>query len=683
MHPILYSELKQTQREYKPFLFLIFVLVASRAALGDYGHILNLFVIYPIIAGTLGIGLLAQEYSKDYMKYLFTLPIKRWHFILIKMINTIVFAGLFLLIIYVIKWLIPPRFTIPMLVFPTIFNFTYLVIFAMTIALFNYAVCTFTITFLRSPKLASSLNYILLVIALVYLGYYFVDTGYKYKTLDYVLIFAPASLTLTFGGFYLFTLRNPFLNRNPRHFLTGILIAAMSIAFFAGTTQLVVHEHFKGIFAANENEDDFEFERGIESYSISPDGEFVFVQTSHDLLITHSYILSSSGKLVADLGKNSSSPEFYNFLPWQFNNDKRMIVYNKEKRILSAFNTSRFIDYFVLDIDSQKQYEFEHIADRKPGGQFDYDYKSLNNQTMEFSIIGHVSDSDPMAGLCVFKQNIVTNSVREILIPDSETVWPGSVKYVDFERIVFYKRLNQDMMEGGDRYQVNVFDVEERKADSFLLPDGTSYDDYIINGDDCYFLERLSDEVGYSYRVLGGTIGDLNEIYLTPEELPKVSYKRLAEEYYYVGVSFYISPQKNWVTCYYKDRDEQPRLMLLDKNRNRICTNIEMEGFPHILFAPGEMRFYAYRRSSDKDDSEKNIIRIYDIVDRQVVFVKEIEIEENSSDIRFLNDNTMIYIKNPTPEEDWINNKYLVRFNLDTLEATPFFGQSPEPVSLR
>ena len=167
MHPILYCEIKQTQREYKTVLFLLSVLTASRVALGDYGHIINLFFFFPIIAGSLGTGLLSQEYSKDYMKYLFTLPIKRWHFILVKMIATVFAAFLFLGIIYAIKWLIPPSITMPMMIFPAFFNLTSLLMFSMIIAIFNYAVCTFSITFLKSPKMAGSLNYITLIIALI------------------------------------------------------------------------------------------------------------------------------------------------------------------------------------------------------------------------------------------------------------------------------------------------------------------------------------------------------------------------------------------------------------------------------------------------------------------------------------------------------------------------------------
>lgn len=92
-----------------------------------------------------------------------------------------------------------------------------------------------------------------------------------------------------------------------------------------------------------------------------------------------------------------------------------------------------------------------------------------------------------------------------------------------------------------------------------------------------------------------------------------------------------------------------------------------------IVFSPRETRFYVRHKDSHKNDSEKSIIRIYDIVDQQVVFVKEFEVDDANSNFRFLNDNEMIYIKNPTPEEKWINRKYLVRLDLETMESTPFF----------
>jgi ABC-type transport system involved in multi-copper enzyme maturation permease subunit len=640
--------------------------------LGDYGHLINLFFFFPIIAGALGTGLLDQEYSKDYIKYLYTLPIKRWHFILIKMTNTIVAAVLFLLIIYVIKWLIPPRLTIPMVVFVIIFNLTPLLIFSIVLALFNYAVCTFAITFLKSPKMAGPVNYILLIIALIYLGYCFVDTGYKYKTLDYILIFTPTSLILTFGGFYLFTLRNPFLNRNPRHFLTGLLIAAISIAYFTGSTQWITHGQSKDIFEVNDIEDILELDKGVEQYSISPDGEFVFVTTSFDRLLSHSYILNSSGKLIADLGKNSSWSFYYSRL-WQFNNGKRMIVYEKRKPILAEIGLQKSSQLFALDLDNLEQYAFDNIINQYRD-KFDH-YNSMDNRTLDFYGIGYVNGSDHDAGLLMFKQNILSGSVTTTLIPDSNEVSAYEAKYIDSERIVFERNSFEYEQDSDPRTQLNIFDLKEHNIDKILLPEGVYYDRYILNGDRCYFVERLSDEYGYSYRVASCTVGGMEQVHLTPQELPKFSYREVAENISFgTKPSLSVSPRKKWVMCRYKNRQEQIRFMLLDQEGNEIDVNMVIRS---IVFAPGEMRFLSYQKYTDKDDPQRNTIRVYDIVDRKIVLVKEFEIEDNSSDLGFLNDNTMLYIKNPTPKEKWVNNQYLVKLDIETMESTPFFGQPP------
>jgi ABC-type transport system involved in multi-copper enzyme maturation permease subunit len=669
MHPILYSEIKQIQQSYKSILFFILILVTARATLGDYGHLINLFFFFPIIAGALGTGLLDQEYSRDYIKYLYTLPIKRWHFIFIKMTNAIVAAVLFLLIIYVIKWLIPPRITIPMVVFVIIFNLTPLLIFCIVLALFNYAVCTFAITFLKSPKMAGPVNYILLIIALIYLGYCFVDTGYKYKTLDYILIFTPTSFILTVGGFYLFMLRNPFLNRNPRHFLTGLLIAAISIAYFTGSTQWITYGQSKDIFEVNEIGDILEFDKGVEWYSISPDGEFVFVKTSFDRLVSHSYILNSSGKLIADLGKNSSS--FHYVRLWQFNNGKRMMVYEKKKPILAEIGLQKSAPLFALDLDNLKQYAFENIINRYKDKS--YSYKNLDNRTLQFYGIGYVSASDNDAGLLMFKQNILSGSVKTTPIPDSNKVWADKVKYIDSEHIVFISKFKHEQ-DSDPRPQLNIFGLKEHKVDKILLPEGVDYyGDYILNGDRYYFVERLSDEHGYSYRVASRAVGGIEKVHLTPQELPKFSYREVAEKGLFgAKPSLSVSPRKKWIMCRYKNRQEQNRFMLLDQEGNRIDVNMDVRS---IVFAPGEMRFFSYHKYTDKHVPQ--IIRVYDIVGRQIVLVKEFAIEDNSSDFRFLNDNTMLYVKNPTPEEKWVNNKYLVKLDIETMESTPFFGQPP------
>ena len=56
--------------------------------------------------------------------------------------------------------------------------------------------------------------------------------------------------------------------------------------------------------------------------------------------------------------------------------------------------------------------------------------------------------------------------------------------------------------------------------------------------------------------------------------------------------------------------------------------------------------------------------------------VKEFEVDDDSNGFKFLNDNEMIYIKNPTPEEKWVNNQYLVKLDLATMESTTFLKQA-------
>ena len=670
MHPVLYNELKQVLRAYKSILFIISIMLLSRATLGDYGHLLNLFAVFPIIAGALGTGLLFEEYSKDYMKYLYTLPIKRWHFIFIKMVIAVIAAAIFLLIIYIIRWLIPPRMIMPAFIFPIFFNLNSLFLFTAAIALFNYGMCTFTITFLKSAKMAGNLNFLSLTIAVMYLLYRFLDTGYKFKTLDYMLIFIPSSLILLLGGFYLFTLRNPFLNRNPRHFLTGISILAISIGYFAGSTQLIIQREENGIFEVDKLKYNFKLDRGVKYYSVSPDGEFVYVEMSPDNLFVHSYILDASGKLIADLGKYSSVFN-YNLL-WQFNNGKRMIVYRKEKPLLSEISSRKFIDYFVLDIDNQEEYTFNIITEDYRWGE---KYKRLNCHTLEFTGICYTNISDRDSGLSVFKQNILTGSIAKFPIPNSQEVSPYDVKHIDSKYIVFDKSFYKDKMSGNAQTQIVIFDVKEREIDEILLPEGVSYDDYTINIDKCYFIETLSDEYGYSFRVIGRTLEGEDEIYLAPEELFGLSYKKAAKEGFYDdGPSFSVSPQKKWLQCYYKNPEGRRQLMLLDmeEEENRVDININLEEIGNLVFSPGEMRFYAFHRYIEEEDSERNTIYIYDIVEQKAVFFKKYEFENNIESISFLDDETMIYIKDPTPDEEWVNNRYLVRLNLETMERTAF-----------
>lgn len=667
MHPIIYSEIKQTQTQYKSILFLIFIMVVCRAAFGDYGHLLNLFFFFPVIAGALGTGVLSQEYSKDYLKYLFSLPIKRWHFILIKIIASVVSSAAFLLVIYIIRWTIPPSIRMPEIILPTVFSLRLVLVFSASVSLFGYAVGTFAITFFKSPKWAGSLGPPAVITGIMYLLYCFLDTGHKYSLLDYITIFTPTSAILLVGGFHLFTLRNPFLNRNPRHLITGIFLAALSAVYFAGSARLICHEPSRNIFESGAHNDDPVSNRGVEFCSVSPDGEFVFVQTSTDGIISHSYISDSSGRLVADLGRNSSTA-FYNML-WQFNNGRRMAVYKIEKLILSEISRDRFSQCFVLDLDASKRYPFKNICGSSDGRY--REYKVFNTNTLKFSGVSHAYDSDSYRGLRLFKQDIVTGSVDTRRIPNGNNLSVYECKTIDHEHIAFESRrgcakrnLSEPPPNQDSRRRINIFNLETDQLVEILLPEEAYVTHYQISNGKCYFVERLSDEEGYSYRVACCDEGNLNRTYIGPEVLPRVSYKEAAERKG-ADVYFYLrsSPLKKWVECYYADREGQRRLLLIDQSGNTVDANITST----TVFSPEETRFYVR-----DNDSGKDVFQIYDIVDQRVVFIRRFEVDDGCR-LSFLNDTEMIYVEDPTPNERWPNDNRLMRLDLRTMKSMPFF----------
>ncbi len=663
MHPIVYSEIKQVQRGYKVILFFIVLMVTARAALGDYGHLLNLFLLFPIIAGAIGTGVLSQEYLKDYLKFLFTLPVRRWHFILIKIIFSIIASGVFLLFIYIVKWTIPPRFTFPRIILPTFFNLKSLFVLAVIISLLNYAVCTFTITFLKSPKMAGSVNYLSVAIVFIYLLYRFLDSGYKYKQFDYVIILVPVSVTLIFGGFYLFNLRNPYLNRNPRHFITGIFIAMVCLFYFVGSTQLICYRATEDVFDINSEYSEVVSNDGIKTVQISPDGEFVFVQASLDRIVSHSFVLNSSGNVIANLGKNSSPLE-YNML-WQFNNGKRILIYQKEKLILSELSEDIFTKFYALDLDNQREYQFKNI--RRRGDSNYYKYRAFNCRTLEFYGNGYDRDSYREKDSFVFKYNIINGAIDTIAIPDSNGASIYDIKLVDFEHVVFKRtrKFSED-----DKVQLNIFDLQKRELTKILAPRAYS-GDYLINNGKCYFAETMLDETGYSYRIASGTAEEIEKIFVRPEELPRVSYRDAAERSGPdVSFNLSMSPHKKWIKCSYTNKDGESKLLLIDQEGKRIDAEVNSS----VYFSPDETRFYTrIYNGRDKNIDEKDIIQIYDITGSGVDFVKDFEVDDNSYGYDFLNDKEMIYIKDPTPEEEWVNDRYLIKLDLETMESESFF----------
>lgn len=666
MHPILYIELKQVVRDYKPILFFIGVMTTLRIALGDYGHIINLFIIFPSIAGALGTGLLAEEYSKNYMKYLYTLPIKRWHFIAVKMIITAIAIAVFILIIYLIKWSIPPRLMIPVHLFPKIFNLKSLILATSAISLFNYAVCMFSVTFLKSPKLAGSLNYVSIVIAGLYLLYYFLDSGYKYQVTDYLMIFCPTSAILIAGGFLLFMLRNPFLNRNPRHFVTGLVVAGIGIGYFIVSTQWIIAQEERNVFSTNRDIKTFESFRGVTDFSVSPDGKFVYIQTSPDDIIGHGYILDASENLYADLGKHASSFK-YEF-DWQFNHGKRMFVYKKEKPVLSEISARQFVECFALDLDQKKQYPFKSL---ELGNSYAVDYRQLNCDKLELDGFCYLDPSDTDSGICYFTQNLRTGKVTRTFIPDSQGISPSSVKYTDDDHIIFEQKIEPTRLDESKPLILTIFDKKQQQTAEVELPKGVSSGEYKFKNGVCYYIEESSDDYGFSYRFVSRTLEGTQTVYLTSEELPKISYREAMVD---MGnsrpVSFSVSPDSKWLACFFHDVRGQYHLMLLDENGNRIDLDINKETSQKLWFSPDQKHFCLFLSDTDNRDAQEQMMYFYQISGQKVELSHSGKLETKIWNMSFLDNNTILYLKNPKPHNEFENNTCLIKAKINELNIT-------------
>jgi hypothetical protein len=464
---------------------------------------------------------------------------------------------------------------------------------------------------------------------------------------------------LTAGAFYLFTINNPFMNKNPKFFLTGITVCVISAGYFAGSTQLICNQ---------QTDDDFVFNKGVEYYSVSPDGEFVFVQTCTDGFIRRSYLLDSSGTLLLDFGKNSSA-ENYGLL-WGFNSGRKMLSYMIEKPILSEISRDRYVQSFILDLDSRNRYKVKSSFD---SGM--YDYKIINNGTMELIGIGKEGKSNDKRSLYLFKRSILTGRTKKIQITNTEGVNSYDVKFIDIEHLVVSKALKDEKSSGADenikntQIQLNIIDLKGQKISDTLLPKGVGYEDYLVNNDKCYFLQRLTDEDGYSYKVASRMADKKDEIHIKPEELPRYAFREAAEGKHFIS-SIDSSPNKKWVMFKYQDMDKQYQLVLLDSEGNKIKTKIKKG---RVDFTPTEERLMVHSTSYGENDSGSGSIQLYDISGQQMVFVKEFEVEDNSNNYKFLDNDVMLYVKNPTPGSMWGNDRYLARLNLKTMESISFF----------
>ena len=186
------------------------------------------------------------------------------------------------------------------------------------------------------------------------------------------------------------------------------------------------------------------------------------------------------------------------------------------KPILSEISRDRYIQSFVLDLDSGNRYKFKSTFGSDRWVLNDYDI--LNNSTMEFIGVDYADKSESEKGLCLFKQNILTGNVEKIRIANTEGVPSYTVEFIDTEHFIVEKKLKDKEPSGKNnsrestQIQLNIFDLKGQKVSEMLLPEGVRSNDYLVNNGKCYFFEKLTNEHGYSYRVACGTADNTDKI---------------------------------------------------------------------------------------------------------------------------------------------------------------------------
>ena len=674
MHPIMISEFYQAKRGVmQTVVFITIIGFTSRYLLGDTGLMIMLFFVLPIYLNLAGIGTFAEEFSKDYYRFLFHLPVRRTGIWLIK-ISFGLIMGVAAALPTCLSMKIEP---LPFFEADMIDNLRmnsmsiFYVVFG--VALYFYAAGVFSVCCCVVSNNAFALSIILSYYPLVIFSLGVTLLGYEPRINDFPFIYTAAAIPLLLGALVIFLNRNPYLPQKWKWRMMGVIFKVLSIVIFICACL--------GCFNWNKKHSP-NYTHGVYGFSPSPDGKYFYVYAHEYPFVEYSYILDENGNLVSDLGCYTFPHYFVFFspesppshimyhqtrplIPWSELISFSQEIYREDGLTLAERIPIYYPPYILLNLNTGKKHFLANINHHTH--TYYYSYHRIWSQDGRYVYGLKIKGGEGFKIYRLFRQDIISGQTH-LLEPYSNKPGMSLSLYYLQENILQLIESNEDNQEENPQKIVSIVYRDAKKTFSYQIPPDIEQWDVNPQGEYLVLLRQIKDESWKYELVIRWLENEKEFVVLNFSQIPmNESADPEREPHFYA--SFDFSPSGRYFLCSGTIANRQIYWLIdstLENAQKIFAFDGEDYNFRHYFFSRDESKIYFIW--SKKWDSPKHI-QVYDISQNRFSFKTPIILNNCCDEFHFLNNNHLLYLNN---ESSYLNR--LCVLDLKNGTTKPFFN---------
>ncbi|MCK4341459.1 MAG: hypothetical protein KAY37_07040 [Phycisphaerae bacterium] len=547
IHPAILTEYHRTKWQMLCLVLLLFlVLLGLRALFGTGFTLPFVFVLIPIVCGSISLDSFADDFLKGHIRFLYAMPVSRFGVWVVKCLFGIVTMCLCSLSMYIALFTFPDEdvltaLNILQLLFPDV-NLPPLGVVWITLALYGYAVGFFSVMMCVSLGSAAFLQINLLCTipaSVFYLVYRL--TGTIPSPSGVVLTLTIAALSLMLGSLVLFAARNPYLERRLLRWGMGAGFIGVTTAVLCGASAVEV--------AWPQAAPAGRLDQVITAHA-SLDGRSLAVVTRGTYMETHGYILTADGTVEIDLGPGVSLLEDP-ALTWRPTaRDPAVLYVEAASPLREALHNALGGPASQLVVRSLYTGQTTRVPCLGHGG-LDFQYRRWLDGGQRLLGLRKEDASGRGWSMCALMQDVATGKVTETLLADGGAI---AAEALDDNRI-FLVRIGNT---------VAIVDLHSGTTDEYNLPKGARVSlsfvpgarsrPPMLEGDSLVLVRRTikKDGVGFDiimYNLITGAI----EVLVDRRDLPQFTLEQAAENKAPFHVGSYLSPSGRWLVYWVEE----------------------------------------------------------------------------------------------------------------------------------
>jgi hypothetical protein len=603
------------------------VLFSASALLQSFVGLPAVFLfLSPSAAAAIGVGTLAEEYSKGQLRFFYSMPISPLGLWSVKVLSGIVGTSLFVAVV----WLPALFIHRPLIEIPGSDELGLLIGRLVPVlagqAILAYAAGLFTIAFCQVPTTAVLLATLISIIPFLIYAVVAVAAGLVVPDAsDLGLGLALASLPLWIGAYVLFRCRNPFVDqpwrwRGVAAVFAGLhALAAIGVAYALTLHPVELTDPYRD---------------GVYYFSVFGDDSKVFVLGRRGLWDVKAYVLDSNGRLARPLLHADQALSLMP-VPWREATDLPLILCRQEN--VSFRRTGGPQPLFLLNLDTGAQTPVS-----KP--QWDstsYHYSRPSRDGRSLMGFKTVRQGDRSADFA-FRQDLLTSDFREIAIFEGRRY--ATCSYLDDRRVLLAESGSDKPAE----MKLTLIDLESGTRTVRQLPAEVHESYPAPNGRTCAALRWTfqGDTIRQELAVLDVITGRWTTV-LTSEDLPRLGVKDALVNP--KRSPYVLHPDRHsgdWMVCTVDRGGAAPARWLINSQTRARFKLPEKDKGEISRFSKDGSRFFTLSSIEEPGtDSAHRLLSFYRIKNSGVELVNSLRWEEDRVEPAWLGNDQLLYHK--------------------------------------